>query len=707
MKRILLSLLVLALAGTLFAKDVQREDARILAKNAYFQKLNTYVGDIDMANVVITGEFTITTEGQETIHAFNFENHGYILIAANDAIEPVLGYSFSSQYNPYMDADNFNSFLASYGEHVNYLRENAIDASAAIAQQWSSLKTFNPEGFAPDKSGKNVAPLLSCTWDQDNPYNFFCPPRTSQPSSNGKALVGCVATAMSQIMYYWRYPYTGEGDNTYWEPELLDYISADFSTAYYNWEGMVDNVNSLNIEVAEIGFHAGVSVNMDYYSPGGSGAYSFNVDDALKDHFQFPAQVSYKQRSSYPLTTWQGMVDDDLNDNIPVYYSGYSNDGGHAFVCDGLNEGDNTYHFNFGWSGYGNGYFALTNAGGYNQDQQMVHNIVPGDPNYPYGCELGTVITPLMGSIVDGSGPQQDYDANANGSWLIDPQTEQDSVTSITVHFTHLVTDEDDYITIYDGETTDAPVLGTYSGIIPPADYLTSTGNKMLITFETDGDSDTGEGWKIEFDTDQPTWCTSSPIIYTEPTGTITDGSGDFWYNGNSQCMFKIEPEYAIGCWLTFTEFDIEAENDVLKVYDGGNNSLLAELSGNEIPDPFFVESGKFFLLFQSNGAINGPGWSADWEVGNVGIQTTTYKGVSIFPNPANTELNLSFTTEGEESFTIELMSATGQVVYTINESGFNGKYTKQIDVSELSKGVYFLNIKGTTANVIKKVMVK
>ena len=440
---------------------------------------------------------------------------------------------------------------------------------------------------------------------------------------------------------------------------------------------------------------------------GGSGAYSFNVDDALIDNFGYARNVIWEERSSYPLTTWKTMVKTELEINCPVYYSGYSADGGHAFVCDGVNIGDDTYHFNFGWGGYGDGYFALTNAGGFPSGQQMVHNIMPADANYPYGCDLSGEITPLRGSVEDGSGPQENYDQNANCSYLINPQSAQDSVEYITLNFVYLDTDPEDVVTIYDGETTDAPVLGVFTGITP-TEEINSTGNKMLITFVTDGDAVTGTGWRVEYKAEQPTWCTSSPTTYTDPVGTINDGSGNFWYNANTQCMYKVEPEYAIGATLTFTEFDIENEADVLKVYDGATNQLLAELTGNEIPEPFFVESGKFFLLFTSNGAMNGPGWTADWEAGNVGVKSNNnLHRVSVFPNPTNNELNISLDVKEKETFTLKLLSITGKVIYEEIVSDFAGAYKNTLDVSDIAKGIYFLNINGTTGNINKKVMVK
>ncbi len=127
----------------------------------------------------------------------------------------------------------------------------------------------------------------------------------------------------------------------------------------------------------------------------------------------------------------------------------------------------------------------------------MVRKIFPADAAYPYGCTPDIVNTNLAGSIEDGSGPQQNYDPNVNCSWLIDPQTANDSVTKIQLNFIVLDTESEDIITIYDGETTSAPVLGTYSGTVPPASPIYSTGNKMLIVFQGDGDATTAAGFRI------------------------------------------------------------------------------------------------------------------------------------------------------------------------------------------------------------------
>ncbi len=145
----------------------------------------------------------------------------------------------------------------------------------------------------------------------------------------------------------------------------------------------------------------------------------------------------------------------------PVYYSGQSPDGGHAFVCDGYHS-DGTFHMNYGWEGYGNGWFDISSPSGFEfySQQGIVRRIYPGDAAYPYGCSQGFETTNMVGSLADGSGPQENYDANANCSWLINPQTAQDSVSKIKLSFVFIDTEADDIITVYDGETTASPVLG-------------------------------------------------------------------------------------------------------------------------------------------------------------------------------------------------------------------------------------------------------
>jgi hypothetical protein len=706
MKRLLLSLLLVSFISTVFSAKVDKEDARQIALNAYFQKIKHYHDQVDFFDLEIADQYTFSRNGEAAIYAFNFKDYGFIFISAEDAIEPVIGYSIDRPFDASKTPDNFMGLMNEYQDHIEFLRSNNIEASPEINQQWSELSAFDHNGFFPKGGTATVDPLITNTWNQDWPYNYYCPLDAAGPG--GRVYVGCVATAMSMIMHYYRYPHQGQGSKSYY---IYPYgtLTANFGDTTYDWDGMLDNIgNQVNLPTALIGYHAAISVEMNF-GPNGSGAYSSDVPAAMFNYFKYANTISYKQRSFYQLATWKNMVQTELNLKRPIYYSGYEpGGGGHAWILDGYNLSDDMYHFNFGWGGYTNGWYLITDAGGFTSGQGMVHNITPGDPNYPYGCTTDYERTSLVGAFEDGSGPQQNYPVNANCSWLINPQTEQDSVKSLKLNFVTLDTDANDIITIYDGETTNAPVLGTYSGTEAPSGFINSTGNKVLVVFEANGDASTGSGWKIEYSSVLPNFC-SGLTTFTQPTGTFDDGSGSFYYRNNTNCMWKIEPQWANGVTITFAEFDTEAGSDVLKVYDASNNQLLGTFSGNQIPDPIFAASGKLFLTFQTDGAVNHAGWTIEYEAGNVGIKNPgdAADDFRIYPNPATSQLNVGFTSNEMTSFTLRLMSVTGKVVYSENVNDFSGSYLNSIDLREISNGVYFLNLITKTGTTTKKVVIR
>jgi hypothetical protein len=712
MKRFALSLLLLSFIGISFAAKVELQDARTIARNAYYQKVNLYLNPVSLNDLQISEYFDVQKDGETMLYAFNFSDFGFIIISADDAMTPVIGYSFESQYIPSNLPDNFSGWINGRAGAVKFIRDNNLEATEEIKSQWKEISDIS--NISLKGGGKYVEPLLTSTWDQPYPYNYYCPPRTTQPSSQGKALVGCVATAMSQIMLYWRYPHQGTGSHSY-NGGQAGTITANFGETIYDWDGMLDNTSKVNLPMALISFHAGVSVDMDYYDAGGSGAFSADVPYAMRTYFGYDYTMTYQLKTNgIPWSTWKGYIEDELDLRRPVYYAGQSPDGGHAFVLDGYHS-DGTYHFNFGWSGYGNGWFDITDPSGYEwyTQQQMVRKIFPIDANYPYGCTPDIVNANLTGSIEDGSGPQENYDPNANCSWLINPQTANDSVTKIQLNFVVLDTELDDIITIYDGETTSAPVLGTYSGnpaTLPPA--IMSTGNKMLIVFTGDGDATTASGFRIEYSSYQPTWCTGNTML-TATSGTFDDGSGTWYYKNPTNCTWKIQPEWASDLTLTFTEFDTEEDVDIVKIYDASNNQLLATYSGQyttgNMPDPITVPSGKLFMSFQSDGAINRPGWTAEWEIANTSVedQVAGFDHLMVYPNPAENLLNISFKVDENQSLEVRLISATGTVVYSEDAKDFAGYYVNTIDLSNLAKGVYFLNLTNDNGTVNKKVVLK
>lgn len=196
----------------------------------------------------------------------------------------------------------------------------------------------------------SISPLLgSIKWNQNAPYNNLCPPGCP---------VGCVATAMAQIMYYWKYPEHGFGSHQYkWGSQ---YLSADFENTYYDWDNMRSSASGNSSQatkdaVAELSYHCGVSVDMNYEAKG-SGSYEFNVPRALVQYFGYNPLISCQYRDCYTFLEWNELLYNELVEQRPILFCGQSPEGGHAFVLDGY-QGNGYYHVNWGWGGSYNGYF--------------------------------------------------------------------------------------------------------------------------------------------------------------------------------------------------------------------------------------------------------------------------------------------------------------------------------------------------------------
>ena len=188
--------------------------------------------------------------------------------------------------------------------------------------------------------------------------------------------VGCVAVSMAQIMHYWSYPYTGTGSNYYIE-DNYGYIEVDFSSAYYDYPNMAATWATAPSQL--LLFHAGVSVNMDYDNSG-SGAYVVGSYPSalysMENFFLYSDNVHSVWKDSYSTTEFRNIIKEQLDNGMPVIYSGYdSNDGGHAWNIDGYQ--GNNLHCNWGWGGWNNGYYNLTSMGGFSYEQVALVDLIP------------------------------------------------------------------------------------------------------------------------------------------------------------------------------------------------------------------------------------------------------------------------------------------------------------------------------------------
>ena len=283
---------------------------------------------------------------------------GFVLVSADDACPPVLAYSDAHT------AFCFDSlppamrwWLSTYDAECRLL---------AGSQPFLSVPAMQSASAAVRKA-PSVAPLLSCRWNQRAPYNLLAPVY----SGTSRAAAGCVATAMAQIMYAYRYPTQGQGTHSYlWSsksnPELSAMLSADFGATTYAWERMLDTYTSSASEesqmaVATLMYHCGVSVDMGYdcNSSHESGAVTSKVPSALATYFAYDPHYQSIRKDIYPADSLSRIIYDELALRHPVLVSGANDEGGHAFVCDGY-DGNGYFHFNWGWGGTSDGYFLLS-----------------------------------------------------------------------------------------------------------------------------------------------------------------------------------------------------------------------------------------------------------------------------------------------------------------------------------------------------------
>lgn len=341
-----------------------------------------------------------------TMHLFAIDGGGFIITSADDRMQPILGYSHSSNFS-FPIPDNLSYWLKGYDTQIR----TAIDNPSAFQHpEWRSLASRKHSKAVYDTT---IGPLLTTTWDQSPYYNSLCP-----NGPNGQAITGCVATAMGQLMKYWSWPDTGAGSHSYID-DTYGPQSADFGATSYDWENMPDylNASSTSTEVnavATLLYHCGVAVNMHYgNATQGSGAthnamgnLSFPcAENALRNNFKYSPNLRNTVRINFTDDEWAALLKNEIDHLRPILYSGldpYSHVA-HEFICDGY---DTTgfFHFNWGWSGNDNGFFSLGNLNSYDSSQNALIGV---EPDTLYGSTMSCVVMaepldPIMGTVIGG-----------------------------------------------------------------------------------------------------------------------------------------------------------------------------------------------------------------------------------------------------------------------------------------------------------------
>lgn len=340
----LLLTMSLALLGV-YAANITSEQALTVAQRFAHDNQKHFasgyaVTDLKLAHVALSNGI------DADYFVFNLAaDGGYIIVGGNDVTMPVWGYSTYGSFEFDKLPENMRWWLSEYQRQLDWLRENP-DAGTL---ETTTLKS-------------SVAPLLSSTWDQNTPYNNLCPLILSS-GTYYRAPTGCLATAMAQIMYHYRWPLKGDGSHTY---TFTPYggsamtLTADFSQSTYEWNNMLNSyagsyTNAQANAVAKLMSDAGISIDMSY-NTNESSAYYKNAIEALMAYFDYSPAMSFQLKDNYS-GDWDALMRSELDAARPIFYFGQNPDNaGHAFVLDGY-DNDGYFHVNWGWGGDYDGYF--------------------------------------------------------------------------------------------------------------------------------------------------------------------------------------------------------------------------------------------------------------------------------------------------------------------------------------------------------------
>lgn len=350
----LFGLLIATAGNSLMAQEVNIDVAQnraldFLSKQIVGTKHAKGASDALMPTLAYTSK----SEGRTCFYVFNAgDDAGFVIVGGDEAAREILGYCDHGTFNYDTAPENLKWWLSQYTEQIAH-------ADAQVANQPRRAKAANTR--------VGIEPMIRTKWNQSDPYNNLI------PTYEGNTFVtGCVATAVAQVMYLYKYPTRGTGSHSY---TLNEYpgvtFAADFANTTYDWDDMLlsylNNYTTVQAQaVATLMYHIGVSVDMQYdiSTNGGSGAHSEDIGYALATHFGYDKAVRIDLRNYFSDDDWESLVYDELTAGRPVLYSGTSaSGGGHQFICDGYDSEHDMFTFNWGWGGNCDGCYLLTGTG--------------------------------------------------------------------------------------------------------------------------------------------------------------------------------------------------------------------------------------------------------------------------------------------------------------------------------------------------------
>lgn len=679
MIRVISTVALLLIMQLFLYGQVSIDTIQTIAKNFYSAKIQAFQ-KIAEKDIAINEIFSFGNQNSKPdYYIVNILPKGFVIIANEYSSVPVVAYSFEDSYDKNKKNAAFEWWMKHRSQEIQTLRSMKLPAN----NQWKQYMTKQSI-----KNTKSIAPLVITKWDQGKYYNSACPADPNGP--DGHCVTGCVATAVSQLMYYHRWPLSGIGYHGYYHPDY-GYIEALLDTCYYDYNEMTPILINYNQSASLLLYTTGITFDM-VYGPDGSGVWNHSVANSMKTYFKYCPETRYLFRDSTTLD-WDSLVITNLDARKPLYYAGWEDSTytmGHAFVCDGYQD-SGYYHFNWGWGGYLDGYFYSNqlNPGGasFNISQELIVDIYPDTIHYTYPLYCSHDTITYSSGTIDAENGSKTYLPNSDCTWFIHPECG----SSVQLQFNTFNLAQGDSLFIFDGANEQAGVIQVFTNQNSP--LLTSesspttiktTTNDAFLKFTSDNLNE-GLGFNIFYSSK---YCNVDTL--TDFWGTFSDGSGDCDYNNSTNCRWIISPPNAQALNLTFTQFNLANANtsDFLMIYKNAisSSNLIANLnSANPPTSSFYIPSGKAILRFVTNSSLTDAGWEVTYEDVTT-IQPVENQKFNVFPNPVNEQTTLM---SNEPMTYVVLTDISGKV---IEDKQINA--STQVLLTSISKhlnaGVYF-----------------
>ena len=685
MKKLYLFLICLTISLLAVAQPVTQQEAAAVAQRFLASQGKTLESCAK----------TIGDTQNPALYIFNAEN-GFVVVSGDKNVMPVLSFSDQQRYNDSDVVPPFEMWINHYANQIEQIRREQV-SQPQFVDYWQRILAEAP-AF---RSGDSVNPLLHSKWDQGEYYNYYCP--QDNAGQNGHVVTGCVATAMGQLIYYFRFPETGTGSYSYTDANY-GVQSADYGNTTYDYNAMCDEPTQINPEICKLIYHCGVGVDM-VYGPDGSGMYNHSAARVLRTYFKFSPETEYLFRDSTDLN-WDSVIVSHLHRKMPMYYAGWSlpNINGHGFICDGYKTVDSNYffHFNFGWSGYMDNYYYTNSlyvgSSNFNLAQELIINAYPDTTQYAYPTPQpltdSLTLTANEGTFTDGSQTWETCAPGMDYTWFIHPSSV--NLEHITLNIDYSIAAGDTLFIHSDADMASSPQAITADTGTLSRDQATPQYTIRLVTHTS-----ASEGFRAHYTAHRTVFC-SGTKMFTNANGNITDGSNGHDYNNFTNCRFRVMlgSEYNT-IHIHINSLDLEDGHDYLRIYNNTVSAanLLHTFTGHVADTSFLLDTRRLTLVFETDEAGTDAGFDIDYSGGHTGIDNYADNSLTIWPNPARDYVRLAYPTPIQY---VEIRNAAGQTVYSENSD--NQQLT--IQTSQLPAGIYLMTVR-TESGVFTRKMVK